>query len=126
PVSRPRGRPRQGNARRVDRDRRGLGRRREEEPRLREEEVAMTPRSSTIAMLMFTACAGSGGGCKGKGDDSTGDTCNIQLDSSFPDDGAADMCFRSDVEFTFQGVPADVEFTLADSSGANVPGTTSS
>jgi hypothetical protein len=86
----------------------------------------MTRRSSTIALLMFTACAGSGGGCNGKGDDSAGDTCNIQLHSSFPDEGGTDMCFRSDVEFTFEGNVEDAQITLADSNGANVPGTTSS
>ena len=85
-------------------------------------------RSSTIAILTFTACAASGGngGCNGKDDDSAGESCNILVRDPFPDDGATDMCFRSDIEFTIDGGDENAEITLVDSAGTEIPGTTTS
>ena len=74
-------------------------------------------------MLILAACGG-GGGCNGKGDDSTGDTCSARLYDTFPDDGATDMCFRSDVDFRLEGDDENGVIKLVDSSGADVPGTT--
>jgi hypothetical protein len=79
-------------------------------------------------MLVFAACAGGagGGGCNGDEDDSAGDECNVLVRDPFPSEGATDMCFRSEVEFIIDGGDENAVITLADGSGADVPGTTTS
>jgi hypothetical protein len=77
--------------------------------------------------LVLCACAGgiAGGGCN-KGDDSAEPPCNVEITKTLPLDSSTDACFVSDIEFSIAGGDKDGEITLTDSSGNDLPGTTTS
>jgi hypothetical protein len=79
--------------------------------------------------LILCACAGgNGGGCNGNGNgsDSTGTTeCNVEITDTLPSAGV-EACYDSAIEFEIAGGDPEGVITLTDSSGANVPGTTTS
>jgi hypothetical protein len=80
----------------------------------------MTFDRTTLCALLLVA-----GGCsKGSGDDSSGGECNVLIGDTFPEAGANDVCFRSDIEFEIEGGDEEAVITLVDASGADVPGTT--
>ena len=77
----------------------------------------ISPRWISLAALVALS------GCK-KDDDSEPGACNGPVRETFPDDGASDMCFASDIEFTIDGISPTATIALVDAGGTDVPGTT--
>ncbi len=86
--------------------------------------------TAPVWSLVLCACAGgiTGGGCKGKGDDSTGGEreCNVEITDTLPTDASTDACYDSAIEFEIAGGDPDGVIAVTDSGGAAVPGTTTS
>lgn len=66
-------------------------------------------------------------GCKDKGGDSAGDisACQAEVEDVFPADQAPDAYYRTTVEWQLSEADATAVASLADASGADVPGTSS-
>ena len=73
-----------------------------------------------LPLLVLTACQND----KGADDSGTIGACSISVESTMPVDVATDAYYRNPILFTLTGDAGDASVSLADSTGADVPGQT--
>jgi hypothetical protein len=79
-----------------------------------------------LALAALTACGGDKETTPtGDDDDDTTTGCSNLLLGQFPEDGDADVYYRTDVRFTLTTEDQGASITVADDGGTEVPGTTS-
>ncbi len=79
-----------------------------------------------MATLMLAACNkdNKGDDTGAAGDGGGADTCDVTVTSTVPTDGATDAYYRMDIEFNLSAEDTTATFTVTDSAGTAVDGTT--